>query len=281
MPRAPLRAFALTATALVAFAGNSLLCRAALRGAAIDPVDFTALRLVGGALVLAPFARARAGHATARWSGAGAAALFVYALAFSLAYVTLGAGMGALLLFGAVQATMLAAGFARGERLRPLQALGFAAAVAGLVVQVLPGLDAPDPLGAALMVLAGIAWGVYSLLGRHVTSPRTATARNFALAVPAALLALPFAARTAGPQWHGVALALASGAVTSGLGYVVWYAALPHLRATTAALVQLAVPALAAAGGVLAFGEQWSARAALAAALTLGGIATAVLARRR
>ena len=277
------RTLALTAAALIAFAANSLLCRLALVAPSIEPAAFTTVRLCSGALVLLPFLR---GPRTAEvpWSPVAAAALFVYALAFSLAYVTLDAGVGALLLFGSVQVTMFAAGLLRGERLGPWQLVGLVAAIAGFLVQVLPGLTAPDPLGAVLMSAAGVAWGLYSLkgqgLGRGAALPRTATARNFLLTVPAALLLVSFAG--AG-EWEprGLGLAVASGALTSGLGYVLWYAALSGHTATSAALVQLSVPVLAAAGGMLLLAEDLTPRFAVAAALTLGGIALATARRRR
>ena len=269
----------LTCAALLAFAGNSLLCRLALAGRAIDPASFTAIRVASGAAVLAlvgrPFRAAPAGGAP--WRPAAAGALFAYALCFSLAYVTLDAGVGALLLFGAVQVSMLGAGLARGERLTLRQAGGLLAAVAGLLVLVRPGLSAPDPAAAALMILAGLAWGVYSLLGRGVADPVRATAHNFLLATPAAAVALAACAARLDASPRGALLAAASGALTSGLGYVAWYAALRHHTATSAAVVQLAVPVLAALGGVALLGERPTARLFAAAVLTLGGVALAVV----
>ena len=269
-----MRTALLTAVTLLAFAGNSLLCRAALRDGAIDPLSFTALRLVSGALVLLPLVR----RPDAPWSPRAALALAGYAVAFSLAYLSLDAGVGALLLFGSVQVTMFTVGWRRGERLSRLQSLGLAAAVAGLLALLLPGATAPDPTGAALMVLAGVGWGAYSLCGRGAPAPTVATARNFALAAPLALLALPFASFevTATGAW----LAVASGAGTSGLGYVVWYAALRGLDATRAAVVQLAVPVIAALGGAVLLGEAPGARLVVAGGVVLGGVATVVLAGR-
>jgi drug/metabolite transporter (DMT)-like permease len=274
------RTAVLTAAALLAFAGNSILCRLALAERAIDPASFTALRIGSGAAVLAllgrPFRRAPGG---APWRPAAAGALVTYALAFSLAYTTLDAGVGALLLFGAVQVSMLGVGLLRGERLGARQTAGLCAAVAGFLLLVRPGLSAPDPTGAALMTLAGCAWGVYSLLGRGVADPVRATARNFVLAAPAAALALAVAALAsrldATPR--GALLAAASGALTSGLGYVAWYAALRGHSATSAAVVQLAVPVLAALGGAALIGERPSARLLEAAVLTLGGVALCVV----
>lgn len=279
------RTAALTGLTMLAFAGNSLLCREALGRRGMDPVSFTSLRVLSGAALLAVLARRldrpldrgeRAG------SAAGAAALFAYALAFSLAYVTLEAGAGALLLFGAVQATMLAAGLRAGERPTALQWGGLLAALAGLVHLLLPGLAAPDPAGATLMLLAGVAWGVYSLLGRGAARPIAVTAGNFLGAAPlalvASLVALPVVAPRVPPE--GALLAVASGAVTSGLGYSLWYLALRGHTATTAAVVQLSVPVLAAAGGVLLLGEAATSRLVVAGALVLGGVAAATLGRR-
>ena len=277
---------ALTLVALVAFAANSLLCRKALGGGLIDPTAFTTIRLVSGALVLAAFSSAIGARGGATRTGIGgswrsAAALFAYALAFSWAYVWLDAGMGALVLFGAVQATMIGAGIVGGERPRAGEWLGLAAAMGGLVYLVLPGLTAPSPLGVALMALAGAAWGVYSLRGRGVVQAVRETSGNFVRAVPlaAAAFVAPWGAFTA--TWRGVLLAVASGALASGLGYVIWYRALRELTATTAAIVQLLVPVLAALGGVVLLGEIVAQRLPVAGLLILGGVLTAILSRRR
>ena len=256
-----------------------MLCRLALRDGAIDAWSFTLVRLASGALLLAPLLMRRAAGHSQPWRPAAGFALFAYALAFSLAYVTLPAGTGALLLFGCVQMTMLAAGFARGERPSLPGLLGIVAAMAGVIVLVLPGVQAPDPLGAALMAVAGVSWGAYSLLGRGVREPVLATARNFAIAGPVAAAAMLFATTEANWTTTGVLLAVASGAITSGLGYILWYAALPSLSATHAAVVQLAVPAIAALGGVLTLEEALAGRLLLAGGLTLGGIAVAITAR--
>jgi drug/metabolite transporter (DMT)-like permease len=275
------RLFLLTACAMTAFAANSILCRLALRGGHIDPASFTSLRLVSGALMLWLLVRSRGAGGQRAGDGFSASALFVYAAAFSFAYVSLPVGVGALLLFGAVQACMLTAGLWRGERPSPAQVLGILLSLGGLVFLVWPGLTAPAPLGAALMFLAGIAWGVYSLRGRGAGDPARATAGNFLLAAPLALLLnLPLY-----PQFHvelaGVLYALASGALASGLGYVVWYAALKALTATRAAVVQLSVPLLAAFGGLLFLGEAFTPRLVIASLAILGGIALAVTARQR
>jgi len=275
----------LTLVTLTAFAGNSVLCRLALRTDAIDPISFTALRLASGAVVLLPFSRSwgarRAEGAEGSWDARAAAALFVYALAFSLAYVSLDAGTGALLLFGLVQVTMIASGLRGGERPGALRVVGIVLATLGVVLLVLPGVTAPDPGGALLMSAAGVSWGYYSLLGRGVRAPTTATARNFLLAGAVGVLLPLCCPSSRAITGTGALLAVASGALTSGLGYVLWYMALRGHSATSAAVVQLAVPVLAAAGGVLLLDERPGARLYGAGALTLGGIALAVLARRR
>jgi len=269
-----LQTIALTAAAMVAFAANSLLCRLALQHQGIDPASFGSIRLVSGALTLALVVRLRARPPSpARADWLAAAMLFAYVAFFSFAYLSLSAGTGALILFGAVQLTMLGAGLGSGERFGPVAWLGFVLAAGGLVYLVLPGVAAPPLLGAVLMAIAGVAWGVYSLRGRGVADPLAATARNFLRAVPLALaLSLVFVAR-AHADATGIALAVASGALTSGLGYVVWYAALARLSAMQAATVQLSVPLLAAIGGVLLLSEAITPRLAAASVAILGGIA--------
>lgn len=274
------RTLLLTAVTLLAFAGNSLLCRAALADRLIDPYSFTALRLGSGALVLFLLARKAAPttRATA-WDRRAGLALLAYALCFSAAYSSLDAGTGALLLFGMVQVTMIGAGLAKGERLGALQGLGFLAALSGVVWLVLPGVSAPDPLGALLMCAAGIGWGAYSLAGRGALNPTVANARSFLLAAPiAGLLLLPMWPQVT-VQPRGALLACIAGAGTSGIGYVIWYAALRGWSATSGAIVQLAVPLLAALGGITLLGESLSTRFVTASALTLGGIALAILAK--
>ena len=267
------RLAALTMLVMVAFAGNSLLCRLALKGTGIDPATFTAVRIVSAAVALAVIT-----HARQRSSGGGgnwrsALALFAYAAAFSYAYVSLTAATGALLLFGAVQATMIGWGLLQGERMGPHQLGGLVLALAGLVGLLLPGLSSPPLVGSLLMLLAGMAWGVYSLRGKGAGDPTQATAGNFLRAVVPALvlglLSLPWA------RWdlRGVACAVASGAITSGIGYAVWYSVLPALRATNAAVVQLSVPGLAAFGGILFLSESLDTRLVLASVAVIGGIA--------
>lgn len=270
----------LTLAALVGFAANSLLCRLALGPRAIDAPSFTGVRLLSGALTLWVLTRSTKG-ALGGGSWASAAALFGYAIAFSLAYLVLGAGVGALLLFGAVQLTMFTAGLRAGEKPQPLEWLGLASALAGLVALTLPGASAPDPVGAALMVLAGVAWGIYSLRGRGAKNPLAVTADNFLRSLPMAgvvvLVALPWAKASL----PGVGLAVASGALASGVGYSLWYAALRGLSATRAAIVQLAAPALAAIGGVVLLGEKLTLRLVLSGFAIFGGVMLAVLGRRR
>ena len=277
----PWRLLALTALALLAFAANSLLCRMALAHGSIDPASFTALRLASGALTLAVMARGRVGKAD--WLAASM--LWVYMACFSFAYLSLSAGTGALILFASVQLTMFAAGLRAGERFAAGGWAGLGLAFCGLVYLVAPGLSAPPPGAAALMAIAGMAWGVYSLRGRRAGDALAASAGNFLRALPLVLLLSAAALSWWGPglqvQAEGAALAVASGAVTSGLGYVIWYAALPVLTAMRAATVQLAVPPLAALGGVLLLSEAMSSRLLLASAAILGGIAAVLFSRSR
>jgi drug/metabolite transporter (DMT)-like permease len=303
------RTFVLTLSAMIAFASNSLLCRAALKQTNIDAATFTFTRIFSGAVALwllmhvrrrtianrtaSPVVEtfsgsslaarlkrrssAKPGHLLLRdgtWSSA--LALFVYAAAFSFAYVALSAGTGALLLFGAVQATMILWGLHKGERLNTIQIVGFILAVTGLIVLVLPGLSAPPLAGSILMLGAGVAWGVYSLRGKGERNPARVTTGNFVRTVPfATALSLIFA-----PRMHahlaGITYATISGTVTSGLGYVIWYSALPGLKAASAATVQLSVPVLAATGGILLLGEPITLRYMLASVAVLGGIALVV-----
>jgi len=269
----------LTALAMLAFAANSLLTRLALAAGEIDAASFGSVRLVSGALALAAIVRWR-GAAPARADWLAASMLWLYVACFSFAYLSLAAGTGALILFGMVQLTMFAVGLWRGERFAAVAWGGFALAVAGFVVLVAPGLAAPPPVGSLLMAAAGVAWGVYSLRGRGAGEPVAATAGNFVRAAPLALVLSLITVGSAHASARGIALAVASGALTSGLGYVIWYAALPRLAALHAATVQLSVPVLAAVGGVLLLAEPLTPRLLLASAAILGGIALALTARR-
>jgi drug/metabolite transporter (DMT)-like permease len=272
----PTRIFIVTLLAMIAFASNSLLCRLALKHTTIDAASFTFVRIFSGAVALWVIMKMR----RTTWKSSGnwpsALALFIYAAAFSFAYNTLAAGTGALLLFGAVQATMIFWGLRKGEALHAPQLVGLTLAVTGLVVLVLPGLSAPPLRGSVLMLSAGIAWGIYSLRGKGEKNPTGATAGNFLRAVPcAAAVSISLL-----PWMHldslGVGYAVLSGAITSGLGYVIWYTALPGLKATSAATVQLGVPVLAALGGMLLLGEPITLRFFIASVAVLGGIALVV-----
>ncbi|MCG6911503.1 MAG: DMT family transporter [Deltaproteobacteria bacterium] len=273
----------LTMFALVAFAANSILCRMALGDAAIDPASFATIRLLSGAAVLwltvRVTSRSNAADRPGNW--VSTAMLFVYAAAFSFAYVSLDTGIGALILFGFVQATMIIAGILRGERSHVWVWCGLVIALAGLAYLCLPNAEAPSLPGAFLMALAGISWGGYSLRGLRVERPAAVTADNFMKSVP---LAVAFSLILL-PTWNlstrGVLLAVFSGGLTSGIGYVAWYAALRHLSATRAAILQLLVPVIAAAGGVVILSEQVTLRLALSGALILGGVGLALRGRER
>lgn len=276
----PLRIATLTVLAMLAFASNSLLCRIALRDTAIDAASFTSVRLISGAALLAVLMMGRGSRPLAGGTWRAAAMLFAYAVTFSFAYRQLTAATGALLLFGAVQMTMLGYGLVAGERLRGLQWLGLLVALSGLIGLLLPGLAAPPLVSAILMLVAGAAWGVYSLLGRGVADPVAGTAGNFLRAVPFTVVLSLATVAHASFDAMGVLYAVASGAITSGLGYVLWYAALPAFKAASAATIQLSVPALAALGGVLLLNEPLSLRLLIASVAILGGIALVILRRR-
>jgi len=267
-----LRTGVLTATAMIAFAANSLLCRMALGRGLIDAASFASIRITAGAitLVLIVMLRGSKTRIVPDWSGV--AALFCYMVCFSFAYLSLTAGTGALLLFGAVQLTMFAWALRSGERFTLVSWVGLCAAFAGLVYLVAPGVSAPDPSGAMLMVTAGIAWVAYSLIGRRAGRPLLATTANFLYSVPPAIALSLLFISNAEVSVPGALLAMASGALASGLGYAIWYAALPGLTAGQAATVQLSVPVIAAMGGVLLLSEQITLRLLVASGLTIGGI---------
>jgi len=274
-----MRAWLFTALAMVAFAGNSLLCRAALKGTTIDAATFTTIRMVSGAIALWIIVRVRDGARPIEGSWMSGFWLVAYAIAFSFAYLTLTAATGALLLFGAVQATMIGVGLWRGERFSPVQLAGLALALGGLAGLLLPGVSAPPALGAALMLFAGLSWGFYSLRGRGAGDATRVTTGNFIRAIPFAVLASAATFAHAAADVQGVLLAIASGALTSGVGYAIWYTALPSLKATVAATVQLSVPPIAALGAVLFLGESISLRLVACSAAILGGIAIVVIRR--
>ena len=267
-----LRLILYTTLTMCAFAANSLLCRMALKETAIDAASFTGVRLLSAAAMLWLLMRWQRQAPLRHGSWRSALALFVYAATLSFAYRTIDTGAGALMLFGAVQATMILTGFFAGERMGAMQMAGFVAAIAGLAILVTPGVEAPSVLDSILMLASGIAWGVYSLFGRGVSSPAAATAGNFLRTVPLAvalsLIALPWLQ----PDARGALLAAISGALTSGLGYILWYKVLQHMRAMTASTVQLSAPVLAALAGVALLGEALTRDLLTASLLILGGI---------
>lgn len=261
---------------MIAFAGNSLLCRFALRETTIDPGSFTTIRLISGALMLWVLVRIRRDPLTGAGNWSSAFALFAYAAGFSFAYVSLPTATGALLLFGAVQATMIGTALWSGERLRGVQLVGLMLAFGGLVGLLLPGISAPPLPGSLLMLGAGVAWGVYSLRGKGAGAPIKVTAGNFLRAIPFAVIVNLLMLKSTTLDAAGVWYAVLSGAVASGLGYVIWYTALPALKAANAATVQLSVPVIAALGGILLLGEPISLRLAITSAAILGGIALVI-----
>ncbi|WP_078122101.1 DMT family transporter [Thiosocius teredinicola] len=275
------RVISLTVLAMIAFAGNSLLCRVALKETAIDPAAFTSLRLVSGAVVLWLLVVVIKRQRAVAGSWGSAFALFGYAAAFSFAYVDLSAATGALLLFGAVQATMIGHALWVGERLRVGQTAGVVIALAGMVGLMLPGLTAPPLFAASLMLSAGVAWGVYSLRGRGGGDPTVATAGNFVRSVPLVAVLAVAGMNHLSVDAAGIIYAVASGALASGIGYAIWYAALPGLQAAQAATVQLSVPVITAVGGVLFLDEMVTLRLILASAAILGGIALVIVAKDR
>ena len=282
MDRVWFRTALLTAFALVAFAANSVLCRLALGETTIDAASFTTIRLVSGALVLLVLARAtgKTSAADDRGNWTSAFMLFLYAVTFSFAYISLNTGTGALILFGSVQATMIIFAVCKGERLRPWGWLGLFAGLTGLTYLVFPGLEAPSPAGAALMAVAGISWGIYSLRGRGSGSPVAVTTDNFLRSTPFVLLIGLIFFQNLHITFAGAFFAALSGGLTSAIGYVIWYAALRDHSATSAALVQLLVPVLAAMGGVVFLSEALTMRLLLSSAMIIGGVALALTQRK-
>jgi drug/metabolite transporter (DMT)-like permease len=278
----PLRIVVLTAVSMTSFAANSLLCRIALKNSVTDAVTFTTLRLIFGALTLWLITRGRRTAPAGAGNWVSALALFVYAAAFSFAYVRLTAATGALLLVGGVQATMIGYGVFTGERLLKWQIAGLLLALGGLLCLFLPGLAAPPLSGSLMMTVAGVAWGVYSLRGKGRGDPTKVTGGNFLRAAPISLALSIGLVLHAGPSFDiaGVTCAIASGAVASGLGYVVWYTVLPALKATTAATLHLSVPVITAMGGIIFLHESLTLRLALASAAILGGVALVVLTKQ-
>ena len=276
-----LRTLVFTSLALIAFAANSVLCRLALGNDAIDASSFTVIRLLSGALVLWLILKFNGNNnkISSRGSWLSGMMLFLYAIAFSFAYISLQTGTGALILFGAVQITMILLSILSGNRLHITEWLGVIIAFAGFVYLVLPGLSTPSLTGFVLMTVAGIAWGVYTLRGRGSTSPLEDTCFNFLRTVPAVLVLALITARNAHYSADGIVLAILSGAVASGIGYTIWYIALGGLMATQAAVVQLSVPVIAALGGVVFVSEAITPRLVLSASMILGGIAIVIRGR--
>lgn len=270
------RTAVLTALAMLAFACNSLLCRMALQHTSIDAASFTTIRLISGAAILCLGAHFFRGEKSWRGDWLSAFALFFYAAGFSFAYIKLATATGALLLFGAVQTTMIGHGLWAGERLQAWQIAGLALAIAGLLGLLLPGLSAPPLPASLLMLSAGVAWGIYSLRGKTAGDPSLATAGNFLRALPFALVLSLATYHHASLDSLGVLYAVLSGALASGLGYAIWYAALPGLKATHAATVQLSVPLIAALGGIVFLDEFATLRLFVAAIAILGGIALVI-----
>lgn len=275
------RIAALTSLAMIAFACNSLLCRLALKHTSIDAASFTTIRLISGAVMLWLVVQMRRGTHTGKGNWRSALALFVYAAGFSFAYVSLPASTGALLLFGAVQATMIGHGIWTGERLLRLQFAGLVLALGGLIGLLSPGLSAPPLLGSLLMLSAGVAWGVYSLRGKGMGNPINVTTGNFLRAVPIVVVLSVLMHNGASLDSAGFCYAVLSGALASGIGYAIWYTALPEMKATNAATVQLSVPVLAALGGITFLGESVTLRLVLASIAILGGIALVVLEKHK
>jgi drug/metabolite transporter (DMT)-like permease len=281
-----MRALILTGIAMLAFAGNSVICRLALIDRSIDPASFTDIRIASGAITLLIILGLRQGKTKVLQHGSwrSAALLFAYAICFSYAYVDLNTASGALILFGLVQATMIAMALRSGERPRPTEWIGWTLAGAGFVWLLLPGASAPSMQGALLMALAGVSWGVYSVRGKGESDPLASTAANFTRALIPAVIVSVVALLNTGSihvSSHGVALAILSGSLTSGVGYVIWYAAIRHLTSMQAALVQLSVPAIAAFGGVLLVAEPLTTRLLVSGLLVIGGISIALAVKFR
>ena len=266
---------------MIAFAGNSIFCRLALVETSIDAASFTTVRLLSGAVMLWLLTLTSGNKAFGQGNWLSALALFAYAACFSFAYLSLSAATGALLLFGAVQATMIGYGLWLGQRLSALQMSGFVLACTGLIGLLLPGISAPPLFGSLLMLASGIAWAIYSLRGQNSIRPLDVTAGNFLMAVPMAVLLSLVTASDFTPDPVGIAYGVASGALASGIGYAIWYMVLPNLKAASAATIQLSVPVLVAISGVLFLAEPITIRMSLASIAILGGIAMVILERKR
>lgn len=275
------RAIVLTSLAMIAFASNSLLCRVALKDTAIDAASFTTIRLISGAIVLWLIVQRKRNSSIGAGNWLSAITLFIYAAGFSFAYISLPAAVGALLLFGAVQVTMVGYGLWTGERLSKIQLVGILLAFGGLVVLLLPGLSTPPLISSVLMLGAGVSWGVYSLRGKSGGDPARVTAGNFLRTVPITMALSILMINEYSLDLAGLLFAVSSGALASGAGYAIWYSALPMLKASKAATVQLSVPIIAAFGGVALLGEPITMRLLLAGIAMLGGIALVIIETQR
>jgi len=268
---------------MIAFAANSVLCRLALNDTAIDPASFTSIRLLSGAIILLllVFSSSSKNQTSTKGSWVSGGILFLYAVTFSFAYVSLETGTGALIVFAMVQITMITSALFNGEKMNSSEWLGVVLAFSGLVYLVLPGVTAPPLSGLLLMIVSGIAWGLYSLRGKSSQNPLRDTAFNFTRTIPFLIILILFSIDSIKAEPHGITLAIVSGAITSGIGYTIWYMALKGLSAVQASIVQLIVPVIAAVGGVIFLSEIISLRLVIASLLILGGIAIAILKRRK
>ena len=273
----------LSVVALIAFAGNSVLCRLALSDNAIDPAAFTIIRLVSGVFTLLPLLLLSQRKVVYEKSGSWLSAfmLFAYALLFSYAYVSIDTATGALILFGAVQITLIFVSFLKGNRLGLAELSGVALALSGFVYLVLPELQKPSLGGFIMMSIAGIAWAMYTVGGQGSSNALRDTTFNFLRTIPLVIVLLVVTLSSFSLTPYGVGLAIASGAITSGLGYAIWYAALPNLTTTQAAVIQLFVPVIAAFGGSVFANEAITLRLTIAAGLVLGGIMLVIMAKQK
>ncbi|MEO9458053.1 MAG: DMT family transporter [Lentilitoribacter sp.] len=275
-----MRIFLLTTITMIAFGANSIFGRVALEGDAIDPSSYSFIRLLSGAIMLAILVGVSSGVSKKNLSHGNiisALCLFAYAAAFSFSYVNIETGVGALILFACVQAVMIGWALYKGDRPSLFEWLGITVAFGAFIWLVSPGLEAPDPIAATLMAISGIAWGAYSLRGKSSSDPLKATAGNFLLSVPMGLVLLFITISSSQVTVFGVILAIASGAITSGMGYALWYKVLPQLTATRASIVQLTVPVVAGIGGLIFLSEPLTFRFVLASALILGGVAISIV----
>lgn len=275
-----MRIFLLTTITMIAFGANSIFGRVALEGDAIDPSSYSFIRLLSGAIMLAILVGASSVVSKKNFSHGNiisALCLFAYAAAFSFSYVNIETGVGALILFACVQAVMIGWALFEGDRPSLFEWLGIVIAFGAFIWLVSPGLEAPDPIAATLMAISGIAWGTYSLRGKSSSDPLKATAGNFLLSVPMGLVLLFITISSSQITLYGVILAIASGAITSGMGYALWYKVLPQLTSTRASIVQLTVPVVAGIGGLIFLSEPLTFRFVLASALILGGVAISIV----